>query len=72
MKCGAKNIQPAEDNRAAFTHHVNPQILLTMTKQFYDAEPEMVLFTICGEDFGHGENISSTVRASIPSLNAGN
>ena len=61
-------IRPSDDMTAAFTHHVDPQTLLTMTKQLYGTQPEAVLFTICGADFGHGEELSPAVQAAVPAL----
>jgi hydrogenase maturation protease len=50
------------------SHHVTPVTLLTIAKQLYGREPRAYLLSIGGESFALGEELSATVKASLPQL----
>lgn len=60
--------QPSSAAPGAFTHHVNPTILLENAHFLYGARPTAWLYTVAAENFGLGEPFSPAVEAAIPLL----
>jgi hydrogenase maturation protease len=48
-----------------FTHHLTPQSLLALTKSLYAAEPEAVLATVRGYEFGFGNGLSERTATLV-------
>ncbi len=53
---------------SAFTHHINPAVLLSMSQSLYGKHPIAFLSALSGEDFGFGEGFSPKVEEEIPIL----
>ena len=53
---------------AALTHFAGPAALLACAEQWYGRRPEAVLYSISGQDFGPGEELSPVVAAALPAL----
>lgn len=62
------SIQSSEAIAGAFTHHLNPIILLENANLLYGNSPETYLYTVTGENFQLGDSFSSTVEAALPTL----
>ncbi len=68
---GASSIRELEAETitsSAFTHHINPSVLLSLSQSLYGKQPKAFLSAICGEDFGLGEGFSPKVEEEIPLL----
>lgn len=65
-------LQPAVESTpassSAFTHHVNPILLLESARLLYGNCPAAYLYTISGEKFNLGDSFSGRVEAALPSL----
>jgi hydrogenase maturation protease len=48
-----------------FTHGLTPETLLSAALALYGRAPKAWLYTICGEDFGYKEQLSSAVGAAV-------
>jgi hydrogenase maturation protease len=53
---------------SAFTHHITPSVLLSISQSLYGKHPKAFLAALCGEDFGFGEGLSHKVEVEIPLL----
>jgi hydrogenase maturation protease len=51
-----------------FCHAVSPNNVLALAAQLYKVTPMAFSVTIVGENFQHGESLSVTVEAALPSL----
>jgi hydrogenase maturation protease len=60
-----QTIKPARENMSN-THHFDPAALLALSATLYGANPEGVLVTVAGKEFGHGDELSSQVAAAMP------
>lgn len=47
--------------KRSMTHQVGPEGLLSLARCVYGRSPEAMLFTIGGQDFGHGDELSPAV-----------
>jgi hydrogenase maturation protease len=54
-----------EFQTSPFTHHLTPQTLLELTKSLYHSEPEAMLLSIRGYQFGFSQKLSRQTRAHI-------
>ena len=55
---------------ASFTHDLSPATLLSMAAELFGVCPKAYLFTICGESFQPGENLSPAVNSRVSALKA--
>lgn len=62
-----REVMPATEN-AAFSHSSSPAGLLALARTLYGAAPQAYFFTMCGKSFDHGDSLSATVEARLPSL----
>ena len=58
-------IKPARENTSN-THHFAPAALLALSATLYGANPESLLVTVAGKEFGHGDELSPPVAAAMP------
>ncbi len=61
-------IKPASNTKTtiALGHFLTPEILLQHTHSLYGHIPQSWLYTVGGEHFYFGEELSSTVKAMLP------
>ena len=62
-----ERIEPA-GAPTSFTHHVGTSMLLGMARALYGAAPRAVLYSISGETFDCGDQLSAVVREALPRL----
>ena len=53
---------------SAFTHDFSPGSILGLAQELYGEAPQAFVISLNGECFDHGETISATVEAGLPSL----
>jgi len=53
---------------AAFTHQMTPEALLAAAAALYGASPSGVLYSICGESFAYGEQLTPAVERALAEL----
>ncbi|MDX9753896.1 MAG: hydrogenase maturation protease [bacterium] len=63
-----RRIEPQPAATSAFTHQFDPPTLLALVQEFFAVCPTVYLLTVCGGDFGYGEEFSPPVRAALPEL----
>ena len=64
----ARSARSGATTSGAFSHHVNPELLLENARILYGWRPAAYLYTITGRDFGLGDAFSPAVEAAISSL----
>lgn len=62
------DLSRAEINEDAFTHVFSPQKLISMTRDYFGASPEGVLYTLSGQEFDFKEGLSESVLQALPEL----
>jgi hydrogenase maturation protease len=55
---------------ASFTHDLSPAALLALAAELFGVCPKGWLFSVCGECFEAGEDLSPTVSRRVPELKA--
>lgn len=60
-----QTIKPARENTSN-THHFDPAALLALSATLYGVNPEGLLVTVAGKEFGHGDELSPPVAAAMP------
>src|ERR1700745_893681 len=55
---------------ASFTHDLSPAALLALAAELFGVCPKGWLFSVCGECFAAGEDLSPTVSRRVPELKA--
>lgn len=55
---------------ASFTHDLSPAALLALAAELFGVCPKAWLFSVCGESFEAGEDLSPTVSSRVPELKA--
>ncbi len=60
--------EPAAEGAHPLTHHLSPQKLLGMARDYYGRAPRAFLVTVAGKDFSYGEELSPEVRALVPKV----
>ncbi len=58
----------ASAHAAAFTHHASPAGLLAGAKLLYGATPQALLYTVRGQDFEFGQQLSGPVERAVDEL----
>ena len=53
---------------SVFTHDFSPGGILNLSHNLYGRCPQATLASVCGECFEHGDSVSRTVEAALPSL----
>ncbi len=53
---------------AGFTHHATPESLLAGAQSLYGHTPEATLYTIAGQSFETGQELSPSVRRAVNEL----
>lgn len=61
-------VEPRCRESAAFSHQMDPPALLGMAHELYGSHPEAYFFTVSGQWFGYGEELSPEVQAALPEL----
>lgn len=61
-------VRPAPSAERLFTHHLDPGALLAAARALYGRAPRALLFTMAGESFDLGEELSPAVAAALPEL----
>jgi hydrogenase maturation protease len=51
-----------------FSHVYSPGKILDLARDLYNVRPRAFLITVIGEDFEHGESLSSAVAAAVPEV----
>jgi len=51
-----------------FSHVYSPESVLDFARELYNADPNAFVITVAGENFGHGDALSTPVAASLPEL----
>lgn len=59
-------VAPNGDGSLAFSHDVDPPVLVQMARLLYGACPTALVISVGGEDFGYGTALSPAVRAAVP------
>jgi hydrogenase maturation protease len=60
----------AEMQNSPFTHHLTPATLLFLSKSLYSAQPQAVLLSVRGYEFGFSHSLSdSTFALLTPAIN---
>jgi hydrogenase maturation protease len=57
-----------ESTDSALRHYASPGELLAVTHGLYGVAPCAYLFTVCGDSFEYGEELSVAVAAAVPSV----
>jgi hydrogenase maturation protease len=52
----------------AFTHDFSPASILGLSQELYGKAPQAYVISLSGECFDHGETISATVEATLPTF----
>lgn len=52
----------------AFTHDFSTASILSLSQELYGKAPQAYVISLSGECFDHGETISATVEATLPSF----
>jgi hydrogenase maturation protease len=55
-------------NTGGGSHQLTPAELIAMAQVLYGNKPSAFSVTVCGENFDHGEGLSSKVAAAMPQL----
>ncbi len=63
-----KRVEPRRSESGAFSHQLDPPALLAMAESLYGAHPEAYFFTVAGQSFGYGEELSPEVQSAMPEL----
>jgi hydrogenase maturation protease len=56
------------DSHSALGHALTPTVILSLAEKLYHSSPRAFSVTVSGQNFGHGESLSSPVQAAIPDL----
>lgn len=59
---------PHPQGARPLTHHLTPEKLLAMAREYYGREPRAFLVTVAGRDFGYSEELSPEVRVLVPKV----
>ena len=51
-----------------FSHHLTPAEVMTLCRDLYSAKPRAFLVSVNGQNFAHGEKLSSAVIKAIPEI----
>jgi hydrogenase maturation protease len=51
-----------------FTHWLTPPQLIALAHSLYNAHPRAVIVSVAGENFDHGDTLSTAVRSALPQL----
>lgn len=62
------NTETSEHPAGQFSHVYSPAKLLSLSKELYRAAPKAFVITVAGEDFGHGDRLSSPIAAALPGV----
>jgi hydrogenase maturation protease len=63
-----QTVTPGDSGASALSHHVTPRQLLGWTQSLWGASPQAFLFSVSGQSFGCGEELSVPVGAALPEL----
>lgn len=63
-----ERVEPSRSPSVAFTHQMDPSVLLAMAERLYGSRTKAVLFSVAGDSFGFGEELSPEVQSAIPEL----
>jgi len=58
----------SQSGPTSFTHDLSPAVLLALAAELFGVCPKAYLFSICGENFETGEELSETVSRRVPEL----
>jgi hydrogenase maturation protease len=53
---------------SAFSHRLNPPVLLQFARKMFGVSPEAVQVTVTGQNFDYAENLSAPVEGALPQL----
>ena len=56
------------DSRGPFFHALSPDAVIRLADTLYGAKPRAFAVTVSGQNFDHGESLSSAVAAALPDL----
>jgi hydrogenase maturation protease len=60
-------IEPAENLPRVLTHHLDPSVLLRLSRDLYDRTPgRAVAITVGGESFDWTDRLSRSVKSAVP------
>ena len=59
-------VRAQADVPSAFSHHVEPSLLLAIAEQAFYSAPRAALFTISGEKFDYSEHLSHRIESLLP------
>lgn len=63
-----RSITPQRDGTNAMLHHMQPEALLASAAALYGSVPPTFLWTVTGEQFDVGAQLSPAVQAALPAL----
>jgi hydrogenase maturation protease len=58
----------SQPGSSSFTHDLSPAALLALAAELFGSCPKAYLFSICGECFAPGEDLSAAVSSGVPEL----
>ncbi len=61
-------VRAQADAPSAFSHHVEPSLLLAIAEQTFHSAPRAALFTISGESFDYSERLSNRIESLLPEV----
>jgi hydrogenase maturation protease len=67
-KLSCRVIKPEGALPGAFSHHLKPENLLAWAEKLYGRSPDALMFSVAGQSFAPGEELSAPVAAVLPEL----
>jgi hydrogenase maturation protease len=58
----------SSDSGSPLSHALSPNAVMRLSDTLYDAKPRAFAVTVSGQNFDHGESLSSAVAAALPDL----
>jgi hydrogenase maturation protease len=61
-------IQPRQDSPLSWSHHLDPAALAGLAHALYDHVPPIVLISVAGAAFAHGDQLSPALQRVLPEV----
>jgi Ni,Fe-hydrogenase maturation factor len=63
-----RSIQPRQDSPLPWSHHLDPAALAGLAHALYDHVPPIVLISVAGAAFAHGDRLSPALQRVLPEV----
>ena len=63
-----RSIQPRQDSPLPWSHHLDPAALAGLAHALYDHVPPIVLISVAGAAFAHGDQLSPALQRVLPEV----